>query len=102
MLHLRAVIKVEHGPNVDAYDPTFRLPGDRPSRIADQAVRARPAVMRSIADSLAFAFPLTVREAAHLHASSVDRVRLAGGSNRNELLCRLIAGGCSAPTNTSI
>lgn len=110
MLHFRAVIKVGHGPIVDPYDPTFRPPGDMPSRIADQPIPARPAIMGSMTDGLALAFPLTVREAAHLCASSVDRVHLAGGSNRNELPCLLIAGGCelaiyqprSAPTSISI
>jgi rhamnulokinase len=92
------------GPRIDPDDPRFVAPGDMPARIAEACVRAgqappgsRPAIVRSILDSLADAFAHAVREAGRLSGTAVRVVHLVGGGARNTLLCQLVADACELP-----
>ena len=92
------------GPVFDPDDPVFLPPGDMPATIAaacrrlDQpAPASRPALVRSILDSLAAAYARTVRDAARLSGHAVDVVHLVGGGARNSLLCQLTADACEVP-----
>ncbi len=94
----------EGGPVFDPDDPGFLAPGDMPERIAaacrslDQPVPAnRPALVRSILDSLAAAYGRAVRDAIRLSGSTVKVVHLVGGGARNALLCQLTADACEVP-----
>jgi len=92
------------GPVFEPDDPAFLAPGDMPSRIAAACRRldrpapaTRPALVRSILDSLAAAFGRAVRDAAGLSGQSVEVVHLVGGGARNSLLCQLTADACEMP-----
>jgi len=92
------------GPTFDPDDPVFLPPGDMPARIADACDRlgqpapaSRPALVRSILDSLAAAYARTVRAAADLSGQTVEIVHLVGGGARNTLLCQLTADACELP-----
>ncbi len=92
------------GPTYDADDPAFLPPGDMPARIADACHRSggpapssRPALVRSILDSLAAAYARTVRDATRLSGRTIDVVHLVGGGARNTLLCQLTADACELP-----
>jgi rhamnulokinase len=91
---------------VDAGDPAFIAPGDMPARIAaacaalDQpAPTSRPALVRTILDSLALAHRRTVRDAVRLSDAAVDVVHVVGGGARNALLCQLTADACGLPVD---
>lgn len=92
------------GPRIDPDDPSFLPPGDMVQRIELACDRAdqprpisRPALVRCILDSLAFAFSRTVREARQLAGRNVDVVHIVGGGARNALLCQLTADACGSP-----
>ena len=92
------------GPTFDPDDPAFLPPGDMPARIADACERlgrpapaSRPALVRSILDSLAAAYARTVRAASDLSGQTVEVVHLVGGGARNTLLCQLTADACELP-----
>jgi rhamnulokinase len=92
------------GPIVDVGAEEFIAPGDMPARITDacrrtgQSVPQTPAqITRCVLDSLAAAYASTVREAAELSGSPVDRLHIVGGGSQNELLCRLTAEATGLP-----
>jgi len=102
---LIAAAELPHGgPVFDPDDSVFLPPGDTPATIAaalrrlDQPEPAsRPALVRSILDSLAAAYARTVRDATRLSGHVVDVVHLVGGGARNSLLCQLTADACEVP-----
>ncbi|MFL5675054.1 MAG: rhamnulokinase family protein [Chloroflexota bacterium] len=92
------------GPTFDPDDPVFLPPGDMPARIAAACERlgrpgpaSRPALVRSILDSLAAAFGRAVEDASRLTGRTVEVVHLVGGGARNTLLCQLTADACERP-----
>ena len=92
------------GPVFDPDDPIFMPPDKMPERIADTIVRgggrepaSRPALVRSILDSLAAAYARTIHEAERLSKRAVDVVHIVGGGSRNGLLCQLTADACELP-----
>ena len=102
---LIAAAELPHGgPVFDPDDPVFLPPGDMPARIVEACRRldrpvpsSRPALVRSILDSLAVAYARTVRDAVRLSGQPVDVVHLVGGGARNSLLCQLTADACEVP-----
>ena len=92
------------GPIVDPNDPAFLSPGDMPARIADACRRAggpvpdsRPAVVRTIVDSLADAFRRTIADAERLSGRAARRIQMVGGGSQNAILCQLTADACETP-----
>ena len=92
------------GPVFDPDDPVFLPPGDMPATIIQACRRldqpepaSRPALVRSILDSLAAAYARTVRDVTRLSGHAVDVVHLVGGGARNSLLCQLTADTCEVP-----
>lgn len=91
-------------PVFDVNDPRFLPPGDMPSRIAEWCVehdeptpKTRAEYVRSIIESLAFAFADAARDAALLSNTVVDRIHLVGGGVQNVLLCQRIADRSGLP-----
>ncbi len=92
------------GPTFDPDDAVFLPPGDMPARVV-AACRAhggtvpetRPAIVRTILDSLALAHARTLADAVRLSGASVHTVHLVGGGALNELLCQLTADACGLP-----
>lgn len=89
---------VERVPLFDVQDPRFLSPGDMPERIATwfaehdlEAPASRPALVRSIVESLASAFADAVEEAARLSGQQVGVIHLVGGGALNRLLCQATA-----------
>jgi rhamnulokinase len=92
------------GPLFDPDDPALLPPGDMPARIDELCRRSdqrppatRPAVVRSILDSLAAAYARAVRDAGRLSGRRAEIVHLVGGGARNSLLCQLTADACELP-----
>jgi rhamnulokinase len=92
------------GPRFDPDDPSFLAPGDMPARVIHAIERTgaaapstRPALVRSIVDSLADAFARTVEDAARLSGRTIQVVHLVGGGARNALLCQATADACGRP-----
>jgi rhamnulokinase len=91
-------------PVFDVQDPRFVPPGDMPARILaychDHGLSApdsRPALVRSIVESLAEGFAVAVEQAAELSGRPVGRVHLVGGGSLNVLLCQATANRCGRP-----
>jgi rhamnulokinase len=91
-------------PVFDVQDPRFVPPGDMPSRILAYckehglpAPDSRPALVRSIVESLAEGFSRAVEQAAELSGQPVGRVHLVGGGSLNSLLCQATANRCGRP-----
>ncbi len=91
-------------PVVDVQDPRFLPPGDMPRRIADwctlhdlSAPATRPAVVRTILESLAHAYAAAVDTATRLTGRRIATIHVVGGGARNALLCQAIANrsGCA-------
>ena len=85
-------------PIFDVQDARFLSPGDMPARIAawcaehDVAAPAsRPAMLRSIIESMAAAFTSAIDGAEALTGRSIHRVHVVGGGSQNRLLCQAIA-----------
>lgn len=92
------------GPTFDPDLPSLLAPGDMPHRIhevlhgaGEPSDGSRPALVRSILDSLATAYARTVSDAVRLSGRSVEVVHLVGGGSHNELLCRLTADASGLP-----
>jgi len=88
------------GPSFDADDPAFVAPGGMPDRIAaaaDGPLVDRPAVVRSILDSLAFVHGRTLMRVQRLTGREIDVVHVVGGGSQNALLCQLTADACGVP-----
>lgn len=88
----------------DPDDPRFLPPGSMPDRIADWLTerglavpKSRPALVRSMLESLAEAYAATIRQAVELSGTSVRVVHLLGGGSQNELLCQLTANRSGLP-----
>ena len=91
-------------PVFDVDDPRFLSPGDMPARIAAWLAEhelpvpdSRPALVRSIIESLAQAFANTVRAASALSGTRVSAIHLVGGGAHNELLCQATADRSGLP-----
>ncbi|WP_378143750.1 rhamnulokinase family protein [Cnuibacter sp. UC19_7] len=91
-------------PTFEAGDPVFIAPGDMPARIAswcsDRGMRApqsRAEVVRSILESLAEAYAVSLRLASELSGKRIDVVHIVGGGSQNELLCQLTADRTGLP-----
>ena len=75
-----------------------------PARIADWCTEhdapvpaGRPALIRSIVESLAVAFVRAVNQAAELSGRRVDVIHVVGGGAQNRLLCQAIADRSGRP-----
>ena len=82
----------------------FIPPGDMPSRIAEWCAEhsvalpsGRPALVRSILESLAGAYTRTIDTASRLSGKTVSTIHLVGGGSQNELLCQLTADRTGLP-----
>jgi rhamnulokinase len=91
-------------PVVDVQDPRFLPPGDMGERIAKWCIdhdvpapTSRPAVVRTILESLAEAYARAVDTAAGLTDRRVDTIHVVGGGSQNTLLCQALAdrSGCT-------
>ncbi|GAA2226921.1 rhamnulokinase [Herbiconiux moechotypicola] len=87
-----------------AGDPVFIAPGDMPGRIAGwfgsrglRAPSGRAEVVRSILESLAEAYAVSIRTAVELSGAAVSVVHVVGGGSQNELLCQLTADRTGLP-----
>ncbi|GAA2467620.1 rhamnulokinase family protein [Terrabacter carboxydivorans] len=85
-------------PVVDVQDPRFLPPGDMGDRIASwclahdlPAPSTRPAVVRTILESLAVAYARAVDAAATLTGRAVRTIHVVGGGSQNALLCQSVA-----------
>ena len=88
----------------DANDPVFVPPGEMTIRIAAwcrdhdlPAPRNAVEYVRSITESLSFAFVEAIQQAATLSGKSVSVIHIVGGGSQNELLCQRIADRASLP-----
>jgi rhamnulokinase len=95
---LEAAAAEQAVPVFDVQDSRFVPPGDMPTRIAAwctehdvAAPTTRPAVIRSIVESLAAAFAHAVDEASRLSGQPVDVIHVVGGGAQNILLCQAVA-----------
>ncbi|MGC5167595.1 rhamnulokinase [Luteimicrobium sp. DT211] len=91
-------------PLFDVDDDRFLAPGDLPARIVDwfrehdvAAPSSRPALVRSIVESLAQAFADAVTTAAGLAGRPVRVVHVVGGGAQNALLCQALADRSGLP-----
>ncbi|GAA3592717.1 rhamnulokinase [Agrococcus terreus] len=91
-------------PVFDPTDAAFYPPGDMPARIeawfaarGQRAPRGRAEVARSILESLAEGYAVTLRDAARISGQRVERVHVVGGGSRNALLCQLTADRTGLP-----
>ena len=91
-------------PTFDPNSPAFVTPGPMQGRIEswlrehEQPVPAsRPALVRTILESLAEAFATAVVDASRLSGTSVRVIHLVGGGSQNELLCQLTADRSGLP-----
>jgi rhamnulokinase len=82
----------------DVQDLRFLPPGDMPARIeaycAEHDLRVpvgRPALVRSIVESLAAGFAAAVEKASVLSGRTLRRIHVVGGGVQNSLLCQAIA-----------
>lgn len=88
----------------DAADERFIAPGNMPGRIVEWCVehglaqpRTRPEFVRSILESLAAAYAVTIEQAAALSGTRIDVIHIVGGGSQNELLCQLTADATGRP-----
>jgi rhamnulokinase len=91
-------------PVFDADDEVFLAPGDMVARIDGwftdrglEAPESRPALVRSILQSLATAYARTIAAARELSGASVSVVHIVGGGSQNALLCQLTADATGLP-----
>lgn len=91
-------------PLFDANDPRLSAPGDMPARIAavieeggGAVPSSRPALVRTIVESIAQAFATAVTTAGRLTGREVDVIHLVGGGALNRLLCQATADRSGLP-----
>ena len=91
-------------PVFDVQDPRFLPPGDMPGRIAElcaeQGMRVpagKAELMRSIVESLAYAFGAALDTAERLADRPIRIVHVVGGGSLNRLLCQAIADRSGRP-----
>lgn len=103
---LRAAAEIPAGDVAvfDVQDPRFMAPGDMPSRIAQlcdeqqlPAPETKPAMMRSIVESIAAGFARALNNAAQLSGRRLDVVHIVGGGALNALLCQATASRSGLP-----
>ncbi|MFE6735384.1 rhamnulokinase family protein [Microbacterium sp. NPDC057650] len=94
-------------PLFAANDPSLAAPGGMPERIAavlratgQPVPKERPALVRTIVESIAAAFADAVTTAAELSGRQVDAIQLVGGGSLNELLCQATAERSGLPVLT--
>jgi rhamnulokinase len=96
---LAAAAEVTDGITIfDVQDPRFVAPGDMPTRIVDWCREhgqrmpvGKPAVMRSIVDSIAKAFAEAIETASRLSGRPIRLIHVVGGGSLNRLLCQATA-----------
>lgn len=88
----------------DVQDPRFVPPGDMPARIAAwcgergrRAPQDKPAIVRSIVESIAQGFADALGSAAALAERPIDVVHVVGGGALNDLLCQATADRSGRP-----
>jgi rhamnulokinase len=91
-------------PLFDANDPRLSAPGDMPARISRVLAEAgtpipatRPALVRTIVESIAAAFAAAVGTAARLTGRDLDTIHIVGGGSLNRLLCQATADRSGLP-----
>ncbi|WP_460802515.1 rhamnulokinase [Microbacterium sp. GXF6406] len=91
-------------PLFDANDPALSAPGDMAARIiavleasGAEAPATRPALVRSIIESIAVAFADAISTAAELTGRTLDSIHLVGGGSLNRLLCQATADRTGLP-----
>ena len=102
---LAAAAEVTEGVTVfDVQDPRFMAPGDMPRRILDWCREhgepmptGKPAVLRSIVESIAQAFADAIDTAERLSDRPVRVVHVVGGGSQNRLLCQATADRSGRP-----
>lgn len=85
-------------PLFDVDDPLFAVEGDTASLIVDwyrergaDAPRDRAEIARSVVESLAQAYSVTLADLARLTGTPIDVIHIVGGGSNNALLCQSIA-----------
>ncbi len=85
----------------DVEHPSLLPAGDMPSRILDLAPRLqytdRATVVRSIFESLAWAYAQTLETLQRISGVTIETVHIVGGPSQNPLLCQLIADRSGRP-----
>jgi rhamnulokinase len=88
----------------DVQDPRFMAPGDMPRRILDwcrenglRMPAGKPAVLRSIVESIAVAFAAAIETAERLSSRPIGVVHVVGGGSQNRLLCQATADRSGRP-----
>jgi len=102
---LAAAAEVTEGVTVfDVQDPRFMAPGDMPRRILDWCREhgepmptGKPAMLRSIVESIAQAFADAIDTAERLSDRPVRVVHVVGGGSQNRLLCQATADRSGRP-----
>jgi rhamnulokinase len=102
---LAAAADVTDGITIfDVQDPRFLAPGNMPKRIFDWCRErgermpvGKPAVLRSIVESLAQAFAEALDTASRLSGQSIGIVHVVGGGSLNRLLCQATADRSGRP-----
>jgi rhamnulokinase len=101
---LEAADEVDRVTLFDVQDARFLPPGDMPARVADwcaehglPAPENRPALVRSIVESLAAAYAEALTAATKLTGRPVGVVHVVGGGAQNALLCQAIADRSGLP-----
>ncbi len=91
-------------PVFDADDEAFLAPGDMPARIGawlsahgHPVPGSRPELVRTILQSLANTYAVTLDAVGRLSGKSVRAVHVVGGGSRNSLLCQLTADATGLP-----
>lgn len=85
-------------PLFDVTDARFAEPGDMPARIRAwfeehgiSSPATRPELIRSILESLAQAYAITLEQAERLSGKAIGTIHIVGGGSQNELLCQSTA-----------
>jgi len=102
---LAAAAEVTDGITVfDVQDPRFLPPGDMVSRILDWCREhdrpmptGKPAVLRSIVESIAQAFADAIAAAEQLSGRPIRVVHVVGGGSQNRLLCQATSDRSGRP-----
>ena len=100
----QAAAVTESVPVFDVDAEVFLAPGDMPERISSwlgshelPVPSSRPAMVRSILESLAQAYARTLRSTVELSGRRVSVVHVVGGGSQNSLLCQLTSNAIGLP-----
>jgi sugar (pentulose or hexulose) kinase len=90
--------------HIDGDSPAFAAPGNLPQRIADSCAatgqpvpETRGELIRSILESIAFKYRLTLEELEALTGQRIEVVHVVGGGVSDELLCQFAANATGRP-----